>query len=324
MSAAIPVNEWLQRLAVDYLDGFVADGGAAVKFAVPLDPHSRAELMAGFPRLAADSGYVVCRVDATATKVHMIDQVWFRVAAQLPFADLAARVLGRIARSEGWQSPDRFDDRPVRDQVAEANDLDVDFVKMVFEKQIQSRVFRQRALAKDFRVAMTWLCRARLNGGHEGTEAVGVITDWLCGHNKQVAPVKPYMIYASINRSNARHMLESAFTWVRLAGYRGTALLLDAARLTDTVRPADGTVAYSKSALLDAYEVMRQFIDSIDELDAVLLLVVPDEPFLELDDRGRGIMAYQALFFRVYDEVRDRDLANPMATLVRLGDGSDR
>jgi hypothetical protein len=321
MSAVISTEEWLHRIAVDYLEGLVADGGAAVKFAVPLDPASRTRLVNGLPEIARSSDYVVAQIDSAITKIHMIDQLWYSVASQLPFGQLADRVLGQLARHESWQTPTHFDERPIREQIASANGLDVDYVKMALERQIQAKVFKQRNLAKDFRIAMTWLCRARLNGGDQGAESFDIITSWLCGRNRQIAPVKPYMIFSPLNRSNARYMLESAFSWVRLAGYRGTALLLDIGRLTDTARPADGSVAYSKGALLDAYEVLRQFIDSIDELDGVLMVVMPDEPFLDFDDRGRGIMAYQALFFRVYDEVRDRELVNPMASLVRLAQG---
>ena len=44
--------------------------------------------------------------------------------------------------------------------------------------------------------------------------------------------------------------------------------------------------------------------------------MVPDTAFLEDDNRGIG--AYEALKFRVFDEVRDKNLVNPMAALVRL------
>ena len=37
MTNAIPVAEWVALLKREYLDGFVAAGGATIKFAVPLD-----------------------------------------------------------------------------------------------------------------------------------------------------------------------------------------------------------------------------------------------------------------------------------------------
>lgn len=70
--------------------------------------------------------------------------------------------------------------------------------------------------------------------------------------------------------------------------------------------------------MLDAYEVFRQFIDGLDQLERCLIVVLPDQEFLDEDFLGRGLGAYQALKFRVYDEVRDRRLANPLGSLIRL------
>src|ERR1022692_1664451 len=73
---------------------------------------------------------------------------------------------------------------------------------------------------------------------------------------------------------------------------------------------------YSKAAVLDAYEVLRQFIDATDELRGVLFVaVMPPEL---MTDEARGLPAYSALQLRVADEVRDRRRANPFAALVRL------
>ncbi len=75
---------------------------------------------------------------------------------------------------------------------------------------------------------------------------------------------------------------------------------------------------YTKAGRLDAYELLRQFVDATDRLRGLLLVVVPAQEFLDDSPVGYGIGEYQALYFRVFDEIRDRELVNPMATLVRL------
>ena len=50
-------------------------------------------------------------------------------------------------------------------------------------------------------------------------------------------------------------------------------------------------------------------------------VVVPAPEFIDTERGTRGMGAYEALMFRVIDEVRDRNLVNPMASLVRLGSG---
>jgi hypothetical protein len=74
---------------------------------------------------------------------------------------------------------------------------------------------------------------------------------------------------------------------------------------------------YSKAAVMDAYEVLRQLIDATDELEG-LFVAVQLPPDL-LTDEGRGLPAYTALHLRVADEVRDRRRPNPYAALTRVG-----
>ena len=76
---------------------------------------------------------------------------------------------------------------------------------------------------------------------------------------------------------------------------------------------------YSKAAVLDAYEVVRQLVDATDVLRNVFIAVtLPPEM---VTDEARGLPAYSALQQRVVDEVRDRRRANPFAALVRLETG---
>ena len=69
-------------------------------------------------------------------------------------------------------------------------------------------------------------------------------------------------------------------------------------------------------SVMDHYELLREFIDGTDRMNSSLMVVLTDPDFLNEEGRGYGI--YQALRGRIVDEVRDRTLANPMSSLVRL------
>jgi hypothetical protein len=112
-------------------------------------------------------------------------------------------------------------------------------------------------------------------------------------------------------------MLESLLRWVILAGCSGTIILMDLARLAVAKNPRDDKIYYTTTMLYDAYEVLREFVDSIDRLTHCLIAVLPDASFLDEASR-RGIALYQALKLRIIDEVRAREVVNPMAALVRL------
>jgi hypothetical protein len=225
-------------------------------------------------------------------------------------------VIAKLAAEAGYAWIGEPGNVPLYQQLAEENNVEAQMLLLDLKKQIGNRVFKEQKLTKDFRVAMTHLCIAELSGGPDGATTINVLTEWLTGRNKTVSAVKPYQIFRKINRATARYFFESMVQWVRLAGCAGVLILVDAARLMVAKNPQDQTLYYTKAAVLDTYEVLRQFIDGADRLNGCLMVVVPDTRFLE--DLSRGISAYEALKFRVFDEIRDAKLVNPMASLVRL------
>jgi P-loop Domain of unknown function (DUF2791) len=318
MTAAIPVTEWVDVLDSEYLSSFIPDGGASVKFAVPLGG-GPSTLTGQLGRVAAARDLLLLEADASQVKLHMIDQLFFHLSAQVPWKDLARAQLFRLAAKDGYHV-DPQGSGPVEQLVAAANDIDAAFVRGELRRRITQSVFKDQSLAKDFRVAMTQLCLSELSGGDEGATTSRVILDWLTGRNRAVSAVKPYEIRARIMRTNARLFIESLLSWVRSCGRAGTVLVLDINRLAVSRNPRDEQVFYAKAALLDTYEVLRQFVDATDRLEGCLLIVVASLGFLDTEAGTRGMGAYEALMFRVYDEIRDRELPNPMASLVRLAE----
>lgn len=319
MTATISPNEWLTFVKSEYLDTFIRDGGAAIKFAVPmdgLDANATKNLVKG---AAMTSEYVVITVDAGTTRANMIDHVYFEVASQFPWRDSVARVVAGMAARQGYITPA---DGPegLSHRLAERNDVDPQMISMDLRKMISAEVFKSPAMIKDFRVAMTQLAFAEMGGGQEGDIIFETIKDWLTGRNKSVAAVKRFLIFSKINRANARYFLESTLAWLTYAGYAGLVIVFDIQRLSVSRNPRDELFFYSRAAVVDTFELLRQFIDGIDRMKHCLMTVFPDTTFLDEDAAGRGIGAYEALKFRVYDEVRDRTLANPMASLVRLSE----
>jgi hypothetical protein len=324
LSAVIRPDEWLQFIQREYLSAFVADGGAAVKFIVPMKDFLRRDLSEGIGETAVGSGYLVANINALETKVNLLDEIFFRTAEQVPWRVLSREVIAKLAADAGYSWIDN-PDGPLYQRLAEHNQVDAQLLLLDLKKLIGTKVLGKRNLSRDFRVAMTHLCIAELSGGEDGSTTTGVLTDWLTGRNRALSAVKPYHIFRKINRNTARYFFESMLHWIRFAGYPGTVVILDAQRLMLAKNPRDQAVYYTKAAVLDTYEIMRQFIDSSGKLEGCLIAVLPDVAFLE--DHHRGIGAYEALKFRVFDEVRDRRFVNPMASLARISvtaGGGDR
>jgi hypothetical protein len=319
MTTFIGSAGWLNFIDKEYLRTFVRDGGSAIKFAVPLDEAWRLEIFDGLTRLAAEAGFLVARIDAAETKVHMADQIFFRTAEQVPWRILSQRFVAKLAAESGYQWTDEGDG-PLYMRLAGRNQVEPQMLLLDLKKQIGNKVLNERRLSRDFRVAMMHLCIAELSGGPDGAATVQILTDWLTGRNKAVSAVKPYHIFRKINRTTARFFFESMVRWLRVAAYPGLVVLLDVRRVMLAHNPSGLGLFYSKAAVVDTYEVLRQFIDGVDNVEGFFMVVVPDVTFLE--DQSRGIGAYEALKFRVFDEIRDRSLVNPMASLARISAGA--
>src|SRR5437868_1025609 len=109
----MPVSlvEWIGLLRKEYLADFIPSGGAAVKLAVvPSDqiPH----VLDAIDREAAGQGYMVARIDAAQTRVHMIDRLFFAVARQIDWDAGTDGYLRALLRRHGIRVDD---DCPLQD-----------------------------------------------------------------------------------------------------------------------------------------------------------------------------------------------------------------
>lgn len=320
-SAVIPRAHWLRVLDEEYLSGFVRDGGAAVKFAVASD-EGRSQLQTELRSLAEERGYVFTAVSAEACRVHMPQDIFFTLAGQLDWRALARRVNLRLLGEEGMETGgvDPEAERDVLGAVARQNGIETRSVMLRWRPALERGVTKNGSLTRAFRIAMTHLCIEERGGPvYQGQP----ILDWLTGANRRIGPLRPFQIHTAINRVTARHLIESLFSWVRLAGYPGTVILLDNARVTVPRNPRDEKRYYTRLATTDHYELLREFIDDVDLLSGALLVVATDSAFVD-ENSARGWGIYSALRTRVMDDVRDRKLVNPVAGLVRLSADRDR
>lgn len=324
--AFLQTQEYLDFLNKEYLAGYIGRGGAAVKVVVTGGETVAREFADGLVTLGhpdqPGDGFVHVTVDAANTRMHMIDQIFAAVARQVDWFGLAAAVVRDAYQRIGFPAPDGG--TPDADltvgTVARYHEIDAVELYRSVRRALEHAVLDDVALSHEFRVAMFRLCQERLGRGDvDDTERTAVL-GWLCGERVSAADLRKVSLHTRVARHNARPLLVSLTRWLRRAGRAGMVLQLDLERLCVARRPPAGLRDghyYSKAAVLDAYEVLRQLIDTTDDFEG-LLVVVLLPPDLVTDD-SRGLPAYTALHLRVADEVRDRRRTNPYAALVRLG-----
>ena len=326
MPETISLDDWLPVIDREYLSTFVREGGASIKFAVTPD-ELKAELYRRVRTRCRELDYIPVEFDATIHRAHMAQDLFFSLAGQVDWRSLARRMILKLAaeRNYGVAGLDPAESGNIFQAIAEANGLEPASILLEIRRDIQDHVFKNRNLARDFRVCMTHLCLLEntfLQANAHAEYAGQPLLDWLTGYNTRISNIRPFSIYTSINRATARYFIESALYWIRHVGRAGTVMLLDNARVTLSRNPKDGRRYYTRPMAMDHYELLREFIDGVDRLAGTLLIVVANSDF---DDdtnerRSRGFGIYQALRTRVMNDVHDRNRLNPVASLVRLSE----
>jgi hypothetical protein len=306
-------------LADEYLDSYIADGGAAVKFVVAADPAQADHFSSTVRERAAASGYATVRVDAVDVRVHMMDQVFFDVARQVDWDALAAHRVRAAYAAVDFPAPEGDEDISV-EAVARHHQVDPGELNRDVNRQLQRAVFHDYAMVREFRVAMLRLCQAQLRTGQVTEAEHTAVLEWLRGELRQISLLRTAMIFRRIGRHNARQLLFSLAYWLSVNDRAGLLLEIDLRRFGFARRPQLDErhgLYYTKAALLDGYEMLRQLVDNTDELSHCCVLVMAAPEFTT--DANRGVDAYQALKLRIHDEVRDRNRDNPFSSLVRVG-----
>jgi hypothetical protein len=315
----VGLRDWLAIVEGEYLQDFIASGGAAVKFAVTTSPAASGDVRQALKQAALEHDFYFALVDSAWTKIHMIDHLFHEVARQLDWDALAHAFVRRLLESNGFvlpEDPQAFD----YEHIAELNSYTDSELRRDVRNWLSTHVYRDYAMAQEFRIAMLRLCQAQLESGEGGPSEARVIKEWLCGDLRLISALKSALIFQKVARHNARDMFFSLAHWLRLGRRQGLILVLDITRYVSGRRPRepDGTLYHTTAAAMDAYEVLRQFVDATDELEACFIVVLAPAEFLE--DERRGLARYTALKLRVWDEVRDRHRANPLSSLIRLRD----
>ncbi len=313
----VPIDEWSAVLRNEYLRDYVREGGAAVKFVVPCQGLADGSLREEMHAAATEEDYLYAFVDGSETKLHMVDKVFHAVARQVDWPGTVRSFLHNMLAEASFRLPG---DGEVLDleSIATLNGLDLGEMRVVINQRLRDSLFRDYDMTQDFRLAMTSLCRAQLDIRDVPEGLTDGILEWLRGELRLVSALKPASIFQKIGRNNGRHMLYSLARWMHRVTGSGMVLVLDIARFLEDRRPGDGTLYYTPAAVMEGYEVLRQFIDSTDEMNHGMVIVTAPERFLHPDEVRRGIWAYEALQLRIQADVKDRYRANPLASLVRV------
>jgi hypothetical protein len=312
---AVAADEWLRRIELEYVDDFVGAGGGAIKFIVG-DDNELLALRERLGDLTERHGLIHLHIDAAATRLHMIQDVFFAVARALDWHGMAQRFVESLLERQGYAWPHPGEPVPIED-VAAHNGVALALMRRDVRQWLSAEVMRDTEMTQDFRIAMTRLCLHRLEPEDGQLGVTTPVLEWLRGELPRIGALKDVSITAKINRYNGRAMLRSLCRWVRFCGRRGLCVTLDVRQLGRTGAAVGAGLRYSLAAVMDGFEVLRQLIDDIEHFAGLLVVVLADVT-LTVEGSSRSVGKYPALKMRIWDDVRPEGRDNPLAPLVRL------
>jgi hypothetical protein len=304
---------WLRLLESEYLSDFVPAGGGAVKLLVG-EAADLDDTAAKLADLATRHGLLPVRLDSAATRIHMLQDVFFAIAAALDWDTLTQRFLEHTFERNGYPWP-RPGEAMSLAELAASFGVAEPILARNRDQWLTPALLQDRALGRDMRGALYRLCLARMEPAGGDRLWTETVQHWLRGEKVSAAMLRGCEIGGKITRTTARGALTSLCHWVRKAGSSGLLLVID---LRQAVRPpgaAANGLRYTSAALMDAYEVLRELIDDAEHMPGLLTVVLAG-PELIGDDPRRALGQYAALKMRVWPDVRPGDRQNPLAPLV--------
>lgn len=312
MSTYVRIDSYVSVHSRLYTESFAVDGGSVVRAALG-DQKTRQALRRLLRSDAEAHKYIFAEVDGGETRLQQLQDVFFAISLRINWIGTVRRWLRR-ALSEEFQ----LDGIDLTFEGLLRNDTREAFVvRRNLEDVIGARLLRKEGLSGEFRRAIYHLVWAVLEPHSVRSDSAEHVIAWLTGRLEKISLVKPALLFRRITKVNARQMIASLSRWLRDSGFSGLVVPIDLGAVMTPPRFAIGQ-RYTRAALMDVYEVLRQFIDAVDEVEGLVVLVLAPEAFA--DDETRGATIYRALRMRLSDDVWDSRRANPMANMVRISE----
>ncbi|MCL2153423.1 MAG: ATP-binding protein [Oscillospiraceae bacterium] len=295
----------------NYLNDYIPQGGNRIQFIMGRQGSGKTHLIEYF--LGNAENYKIVSFSAREVWIHDIKEIFFEVLRQCNLEECLWRCSRTIVRELGF-SPEEFEGRFADYLVSKG--LGDPITKREIRLQL-SNLFMQNPLM-DINFAYT--C-ALLTGGQLGhplleEPAREALIGWLYGKKEVKLPTLRSLGLAPvrITKNNARHMLRSLVEVIKMAGYSGLIIAIDDLDILVS-RDSLENIRYTRLKREDAYESIREIIDEIDTLRNIFFLFAFDRKLI--DDDINGIKSYQALWFRIQNEIQS-DRVNRFSNLIDL------
>jgi len=316
-------ESWLTSLIeTDGIIRHLSEKGSIIKFCIIENAEDHRSLRQNLVNIHQLHRLNLVTVNSGLADVSMPENIVKQIAAGFDVGNLLDNFMRTVWRDSGYPNDE------LRSARALATDLSLDSGEILMSARISVR--RQLgelaesahipAFSRDFRNGLKALCTVTIEEGAASPTRAQLVTGfnmWLSG----TAPahlLRVLQIQWKLKRTNATQILRSILALSPLAGVNGSILHLDFRSVTNpALEPNASVVNYTKNKRTATYQWLREIIDQTYLFDSTLILVEAGPAFLDQSTTGPGIGRYDALKFRIMDDVL-LGADNPSAVVTRI------
>ena len=303
------VDFWRDR----YLKEYIPSGGSRIQFLTGRQGSGKSHFLEYF--LTKADKYKTVHFSARQIWLNDFKEIFFETLRQCDIGDCLQRCADKLIRDMGYPVEEVRDAGRLTDYLA-MQGMNDPFTKREIRLQLNELFLKNPLMDNNFAFACGLLTGGML--GHPLLEETGkeALLGWMGGQKDIKIPALRNLGLSPsrINKHNARHMLRSLVEIVKMAGYDGLVIAVDDLDIMVS-RDSLEEIRYTKLKRDDVYESLRELIDEIDTLHNVFFLFAFDRKLL--DDEVYGIKSYQALWFRIQNEVHS-DRPNRFSGMANL------
>ena len=295
----------------NYLSGYIPHGGSRIQFLTGRRGSGKTHMIEYF--LSRIGNYKAVSFSARKIWINDFKEIFFEVLHQCDLEGCLRRC-GETIISELGFDPGEYGGSFI-DYLASQGQSDP-ITKREVRLQLNRMFMHNPLMDNNFAYACALLTGGQLGHPLLDEPSREALLGWLAG-SKEVklstlrglglSPVR-------IAKHNARHMLRSLTEIIKMAGYDGLVIAIDDLDILVS-RDSLEEIRYTKQKREDVYESIRELLDEIDTLRNVFFLFAFDRKLI--DDDECGIKTYQALWFRIQNEIQS-DRINRFSNMIDL------
>ncbi len=287
-------------LSEQYLDTYIPAGGSKIKFVTGLQGSGKTFLAESLLMEAQARNYLTVSVSARSLWLHDFKEIYLEIIRQSNLEEILRGCARQIIRDTG-RDPDVIpEDKKLIDYLSEQGDS-IAFARSEIRGALNIQFTKNPLLDHTFALCCSLLVGDLLGYPPQDATSRTALLGWMRGEAVKAAQMKGIGISpVKITKQNARHLLRSLCEIIHYSGHPGLLVVIDDLEHLLSKNP-DDPIRYTKGKRDDAYESIRQLIDDIDTMRYVLFVMCMDRELM--DNENAGLKTYQALWFRVQNEV---------------------